>query len=74
MNKVSDDLGTEYTVDLLQRFELPVEAHTELSLYCQRLEVLYLCTPWDYRSAEVLASLGVPAFKIASADLTNTLT
>ena len=32
LNKVSDDLGTEYTVDLLQRFELPVEV--TLNYHC----------------------------------------
>ena len=31
----------------------------------------FLCTPFDLKSAEFLASLNVQAYKIASADLTN---
>ncbi|MFZ9115155.1 MAG: N-acetylneuraminate synthase family protein, partial [bacterium] len=37
----------------------------------QEKGILYLCTPWDQRSIAVLESFGVPAYKVASADLTN---
>ena len=30
-----------------------------------------MCTPWDEPSVDVLATFGVPALKIASADLCN---
>jgi len=30
-----------------------------------------MCTPWDAKSVAVLEGFGVPAFKVASADLTN---
>lgn len=66
-----EDLGTEYVVDLLRRFELPLEAHRQLAAYCAGKGLLYLCTPWDALSVAVLEGLGVPAYKVASADLTN---
>lgn len=66
-----EDLGTEYVVDLLRRFELPIDSHRKLAEYCAQKGVLYLCTPWDARSVGVLEGLGVPAYKVASADLTN---
>ena len=66
-----EDLGTEYVLDLLNRFELSVDEHQAISAYCRAKGVLYLCTPWDARSVEVLEGLGVPAYKVASADLTN---
>ncbi|MDH5560365.1 MAG: N-acetylneuraminate synthase family protein [Deltaproteobacteria bacterium] len=69
--KDGEDLGTEYVLDLLKRFELTVEQHRELVKYCEERGILYLCTPWDTRSVEVLESFGVPAYKVASADLTN---
>ena len=69
--KGGDDLGTEYVIDLLKRFELSVEDHRRISEYCAGVGLLYLCTPWDLRSVEVLESFGVPAYKLASADLTN---
>ena len=66
-----EDLGTEYVVDLLKRFELSKEEHKKLSEYCTEKGITYLCTPWDSSSLNFLESLSVPAYKVASADLTN---
>jgi sialic acid synthase SpsE/sugar phosphate isomerase/epimerase len=72
LSKDGEDLGTEYVLDLLRRFELSVDEHRQLSAYCLSKGALYLCTPWDALSVDVLESFGVPAYKVASADLTNT--
>ena len=69
--KDGEDLGTEYVLDLLRRFELSVDDHRHLANYCAQKGILYLCTPWDALSVGILESFGVPAFKVASADLTN---
>jgi N-acetylneuraminate synthase len=66
-----NDLAVEYTLDLLRRFELPPAQHQKLKAYCSEKRVQYLCTPWDGTSLKTLADFGVPAFKVASADLTN---
>lgn len=66
-----NDLGTEYILDLLNRFELTVAEHKSLYDYCQSIGVHYMCTPWDKRSLGVLEEFGVIAYKVASADLTN---
>ncbi len=66
-----EDLGTEYVLDLLRRFELTVDDHRRLASYCAQKGILYLCTPWDATSVKVLESLRVPAYKVSSADLTN---
>lgn len=71
LNKCGEDLSTEYVLDLLQRFELSVEEHCKLAEYCAKKEILYLCTPWDSSSVDVLESMKVSAYKVASADLTN---
>jgi sialic acid synthase SpsE len=71
LSKDGEDLGTEYVLDLLRRFELSVEEHRKLSVYCTKKGILYLCTPWDARSVEALEGFGVVAYKVASADLTN---
>ena len=71
LSKDGEDLGTEYVIDLLRRFELSVDEHRQLSDYCRAKGALYLCTPWDALSVDVLESLSVPAYKVASADLTN---
>jgi sialic acid synthase SpsE/sugar phosphate isomerase/epimerase len=71
LRKDGEDLGTEYVLDLLRRFELTVQQHRELADYCVGKGILYLCTPWDKRSVDVLEGMAVPAYKVASADLTN---
>jgi N-acetylneuraminate synthase len=71
LRKDGEDLGTEYVLDLLRRVELSVDQHKELANYCAGKGILYLCTPWDKKSVDVLESMGLPAYKVASADLTN---
>lgn len=67
----AEDLGTEYLLDLLKRFELNIEEHHRIAEYCKAKGILYLCTPWDSISVSVLEGMMVPAYKVASADLTN---
>ncbi len=71
LSKDGEDLGTEYIVDLLRRFELGVDQHRTLFDYCRQKGIEYMCTPWDGRSVAVLEDFGVRAYKVASADLTN---
>ena len=71
LNNDGEDLGTEYVIDLLSRFELSVDQHKRLYQYCSNKGIPYLCTPWDVKSLGVLEDFGVKAYKVASADLTN---
>ena len=71
LTKSGEDLGTEYLIDLLNRFELTVEQQKELSEHCNMRGIMYLCTPWDATSVDILESFDVAAYKVASADLTN---
>ena len=71
LDKSGEDLGTEYIIDLLNRFEFSLEEHKKIAEYCKNKGILYLCTPWDETSIEVLESFDVKAYKVASADLTN---
>ena len=69
--KQGEDLGTEYVLDLLERFQLTSDEHKEVARYCKNKGVLYMCTPWDADSVVALEALDVQAYKVASADLTN---
>jgi len=71
LRKDGDDLGTEYVLDLLRRFELSEDNHRYLAKYCADKNILYLCTPWDAKSVDILEDLKVLGYKVASADLTN---
>ena len=51
--KSGEDLGTEYIIDLLNRFELSVDQHKKLSEYCNEIGIYYMCTPWDLTSIKV---------------------
>ena len=68
-----EDLGVEYTKDLLQKYELPFEGHIELSKACEALGLEYMCTPWDLKSVDLLETLNVKRYKVASADFDNLL-
>ena len=61
----------EAQVDMLRRLELPFQVFAELDAYCRRLGIQFLSTPFDDESAEFLARLGIPAFKVASGEITN---
>lgn len=68
----SFDLGLEYTLDLLAKYQLNDDELFRILEYVESLGLTALCTPWDLSSARKLADWGVSAYKIASADLTNT--
>ncbi len=66
-----EDLGSQYVLDLLNRFSLTDAALFEVFDYCKERGITPLCTPWDLASLKALENYGMPAYKVASADLTN---
>ncbi|MCI5147064.1 MAG: CBS domain-containing protein [Candidatus Electrothrix sp. AR3] len=70
-NDASEDLGSQYVLDLLAKFQLNNEKLVEVFDYCRTCGIIPLCTPWDAESVDFLEQYGVAAYKIASADLTN---
>ncbi len=65
------DLGSQYTLDLLNKFQLSNDQLCEVFDYCKQRGILPLCTPWDLVSVRVLDEYGLEGFKVASADFTN---
>ena len=68
---LSENLGTEYTKDLLLKNQLPNDTLFHLFDYCKQAGIIPLCTPWDLTSLRLLDDYGMDAFKFSSADLTN---
>ena len=66
-----EDLGAQYVLDLLTRFQLTDAELFEVFDYCKDRGILPMCTPWDLSSLRALEQYGIPAYKVASADLTN---
>jgi len=67
--KAIDSKESQY--EMLKRLELTKEQNVELIEYCWKKNIIFLTTPFDEESLEELDSLNVPAYKIASTDLTN---
>lgn len=61
----------ESQLSMLRRLELGVEEHRELVRFCRSQRIMFLSTPFDEQSADLLESLGVPMLKIGSGELTN---
>ncbi|SFV23748.1 N-acetylneuraminate synthase family protein [Micrococcus terreus] len=66
-----EDLGAQYTLDLLAKYSLPAQELFQLFDHARDRGIEVMCTPWDLPSVQALVDYGIPAFKIASADLTN---
>jgi sialic acid synthase SpsE/sugar phosphate isomerase/epimerase len=61
----------QYMIPILKETELKEENLFDLREYCREKGLEFLCTPFDLSSVDFLMELGVNAFKVASADLTN---
>ncbi len=71
LDMTSSDLSTQYTMGLLEKFELTFDQYKSIADYCKSKSIMFMCTPWDKSSADAIEKIGVPAFKTASADMTN---
>lgn len=60
-----------YLLPILQQVELSERDYWEIVEHCHKRNITFLCSAFDPESADFLDTLGVPAFKVASADLTN---
>ena len=61
----------ESQLEMLRSLELSESDHVRLLAHCKRRGIQFLSTPFDELSADLLADLGVPLFKIPSGELTN---
>jgi N-acetylneuraminate synthase len=67
----SQEHGTNYVLGHIKKTELTESQMEELFEYAKKKGVDFICTPWDEESLAFLHKIGVPAFKIASADMFN---
>lgn len=61
----------ESQFEMIKKLELDVRAHTELMAYCGEKEIMFLSTPFDHESIDLLNELGLQIFKIPSGEITN---
>jgi N-acetylneuraminate synthase len=63
--------ANESQYEMLKKLELSADAHRELKLRTEKHNMVFLSTPFDSESADLLDSLGVQAFKLGSGELTD---
>lgn len=67
--QTTDAAESQYT--MIKKLELDPAAHHELIAYCKTKNILFLSTPFDHESIELLDQLGMSIFKIPSGEITN---
>lgn len=70
-NIEKEEQGGQYVLKNIIKCELSDNEIIEISNYCEKVGIMFMCTPWDEDSLNLLASLNVPAYKVGSPDLTN---
>ena len=60
----------ESQYEMIKGLELDKNAHCELIEHCNN-NIIFLSTPFDHESIDLLDSLKIPIFKIPSAEITN---
>ena len=65
----TDALESQF--DMIKKLELDIDAHKELITYCQTKNIIFLSTPFDHDSINLLNNLGLEIFKIPSGEITN---
>ena len=63
--------ASESQFDMIKKLELDIETHKELITYCLEKEIMFLSTPFDHDSINLLGDLGLEIFKIPSGEITN---
>ncbi|MCX6075293.1 MAG: N-acetylneuraminate synthase [Campylobacterales bacterium] len=63
--------ANESQFDMIKKLELDVSAHRELIAYCKEKNIMFLSTPFDLDSVDLLQNLGLEIFKIPSGEITN---
>ncbi len=61
----------ESQYDMIKKLELDEHAHRELIRCCDEKKIMFLSTPFDHDSIELLNGLGMQIFKIPSGEITN---
>lgn len=66
------NMGTsEPQLEMLKKLELSTKAHGELVKYCKKKGIVFLSSPFDLKSVDLLHRLGLKIFKIPSGEITN---
>jgi len=57
--------------EMVEKYHLTPEQHIEISQYCSDIKITFLSSAFSGEEVDLLISLDVPAFKVASMDINN---
>ena len=63
--------ASESQFEMIKKLELDLNTHHELMNYCKSKNIMFLSTPFDLDSIDLLNDLGLEIFKIPSGEITN---
>lgn len=61
----------ESQLEMAKKIHLPLSAYAELKKYCDKKDILFLSSPFDMVSIDLLEELDMPIYKIPSGEITN---
>ena len=62
---------SESQLEMLKKLELDIRMHRILMNYCNEKGIMFLSTPFDLKSIELLEELNLEVYKIPSGEITN---
>ncbi len=63
--------ASESQRDMLHRLELDARAHERLIAHCREVGIQFLSSAFDEQSADLVAEMNLPLFKVPSGEITN---
>jgi N,N'-diacetyllegionaminate synthase len=61
----------ESQFEMLERLQLDAAAHRRLIDHCRQVGIQFLSSPFDAQSADLLATMDLPLYKVPSGEITN---
>ena len=62
---------SETQFEMINKLELDIDAHKKIIKYCKAKDIMFLSSPFDHDSIDMLNELGVEIIKIPSGEITN---
>lgn len=61
----------ESQLDMLKKLQFGEKEHKEILEYCQKKGIIFLSSPFDLNSVDMLKKLGLKTFKVPSSEITD---
>ncbi len=62
---------SETQFEMINKLELDIDAHKKIIKYCKTKDIMFLSSPFDHDSIDLLNELGLEIIKIPSGEITN---